>query len=199
MPKTVTVEDYGFAKTTQKIVPGNTATGIGSEISSYIERTLAYTSGGTTEIVAGDLIVGATSGATATVLSVTLTSGTWAGGDAAGTLRLKGQVGTFQSENVKVAAGTDEATIAGNSTAVSSAYLYKGNNAVAVLLSCRDNDALLTMDGTKPDQTSLVGHTLAANGSIVIQGENNIKNVKVIDRVSGSASIISATCFYRLA
>ena len=64
-------------------------------------RRLAFTSGGTTEISVGDTLTGATGGATATVCCVTLTSGTWAGEDAAGELLIYGQVGTFESEEVR--------------------------------------------------------------------------------------------------
>lgn len=79
-------------------------------------RTIAFTSGGTTEIEEDDTITGATSGATATVKRIIVTSGTWAGGDAAGTLVLYSQTGTFQSENLDVGASSNLATIAGDST-----------------------------------------------------------------------------------
>ena len=82
------------------------------------ERTVAYTSGGTYEITPGDTITGATSGATATVVQAPVSSGSWAGGDAAGTLTLQDQVGTFQSENLNVGGNSNVATIGGNSTAV---------------------------------------------------------------------------------
>lgn len=84
-------------------------------------RTLAYTSGGTYEIEAGDTITGATSLATARVVAITLSTGTWAGGDAAGTMTLEDQSGTFQSENLNVGGNTNVATIAGNSSAVAAA------------------------------------------------------------------------------
>lgn len=48
----------------------------------------------------GDTITGATSGATATVIGAVTTSGTWAGGTAAGFLFVELQTGTFQSENL---------------------------------------------------------------------------------------------------
>ena len=80
-------------------------------------RSVAFTSGGTTEIEEDDTVTGATSGATAVVKRVILTSGTWAGGDAAGTFILYSQSGTFQSENLNVGAVPNLATIAGNSTA----------------------------------------------------------------------------------
>lgn len=79
-------------------------------------RRLSFTSGGTTEIVEGNTITGATSGATAYVERVVLTSGTWAGGDAAGYFILSTQVGTFRSENLNVDVNPNLATISGNST-----------------------------------------------------------------------------------
>ena len=81
-------------------------------------RELAFTSGGTTEIAEGDTITGATSGATAVITRVVLTSGTWAGGAAAGKFIFASQTGTFQAENLNVGASTNLATIAGNSTAI---------------------------------------------------------------------------------
>lgn len=67
---------------------------------------LDYDSGGVAEIEAGDTLAGATSGATAIVDAVTLDSGTWAGGDAAGTLMLRRKSGTFQDdENLNKSGG----------------------------------------------------------------------------------------------
>jgi len=80
-------------------------------------KKLAFTSGGTYEVQVGDTITGATSGETATVVGITkLTSGSWAGGDAAGSFYLQNQSGTFQSENLNVGANSNVATIAGDST-----------------------------------------------------------------------------------
>lgn len=74
---------------------------VGTQSSIYHQ--VAFTSGGTRAIVAGDTITGATSGETAIVTAVSdLSSGTWAGGDAAGTLTLRTKSGTFQSENLNV-------------------------------------------------------------------------------------------------
>ena len=82
------------------------------------EKTIAFTSGGTYQIVVGNTITGAISGATAIVEFVLpLTSGTWAGGDAAGTLELRYQSGTFEAENLNVGSDTNVATIAGNTSA----------------------------------------------------------------------------------
>jgi len=80
-------------------------------------KTLNFTSGGTSRISEGDIVTGATGGATATVASVELTSGAWADGDAAGTLTIYAQAGAFQAENLNLGtAGSNVATIAGDST-----------------------------------------------------------------------------------
>lgn len=76
-------------------------------------KRVAFTSGGTTAITEGDTITGATSGASATVERIALTSGAWADGDAAGWLVLSGVLGTFVAENLDVGASSDLATIAG--------------------------------------------------------------------------------------
>ena len=81
-------------------------------------RELAYTSGGTYEIAVGNTITGATSGATAVITAISLSSGTFAAGTAAGRLTFASQTGTFQSENLNVGANLNVATIAGNSSAI---------------------------------------------------------------------------------
>lgn len=83
---------------------------------AFLQWVIPFSSGGTTEIVAGNTITGATSGATAVVESVLLYSGTWAGGDAAGFFTvLEGSLsGTFGSENVFVGSGTNDATVTVN-------------------------------------------------------------------------------------
>ena len=76
---------------------------------------IAFTSGGVYEVVVDDVIEGETGGATATVRSIDVTSGTWAGGDAAGDLYLDQQTGNFQAETIKVGANLNVADIGGNS------------------------------------------------------------------------------------
>lgn len=79
---------------------------------------LAFTSGGTYEVLEGDTITGATSTETAVVERINLTSGTWAGGDAAGWLTLSSPSGAFQAENLNVGANMNVATIAGDADAI---------------------------------------------------------------------------------
>ena len=81
-------------------------------------RQLSFTSGGVTAIAEGNTITGAISGATAVITRVVVTSGTWAGGDAAGKFIFASQTGTFQAENIDVGATLNLATIAGNSSAI---------------------------------------------------------------------------------
>lgn len=65
-----------------------------------IKQVIAFTSGGTDEIKAGDKLHGNTSDATATIDQVIVDSGTWAGGDAAGWLIIDRTtlVSNFQGE-----------------------------------------------------------------------------------------------------
>lgn len=68
---------------------------------------------GDNEISAGDTITGKVSAETAIVDYVDVTSGTWGGADAAGTIYVHTVSGAFQNEIVTVG-GTDSATIAGD-------------------------------------------------------------------------------------
>ena len=75
---------------------------------------MAFTSGGTDVPEVGDTVVGATSSDTGEICKITLGSGSWSGGDAAGTLWLRNVTGEFQAENLDIDARsiTDFATIA---------------------------------------------------------------------------------------
>lgn len=73
----------------------------------------------TVSIDEGDTITGETSGATADVTRVLVTSGSFAEENAAGYLYLTDQTGTFQSEAIKTGDQTGLATIGGDSAALS--------------------------------------------------------------------------------
>lgn len=190
----------GIPKTSQKIVPGNTVTSLAASVLSYQQHVITFTSGGTTAIAVGDTVVGATSGYMADVLAVTLTGGSWAGGDAAGTLTVKNLSAPLASwtnnENLKVGAGTDEATMTGKPVADTSDYEFKGATAKAALIQATGNAALMCIDGSSPNQTRLKGLTLAANTAFVLIGPEVLRNLKVIDLVAGSASAVNVTLFY---
>ena len=192
---TRTIEDYGIPLTSQKIVPGNTRTQISSGAFQYVERTLAFTSGGTTEIVVGDVICQSAGTISAVVKSISAITGTWAGGTAAGTLTLKNQIGTFTAAAIYVGAGSDEATVAGNSTAVTTDYRFKNALAKVAVVQVLAQTALITIDGSKPDQTLLKGWSVAAGGQFMVL-EEAIQRIWVVDRVASSASTILIQCYF---
>lgn len=94
----------------------------GGWVAQSLGLRLGFTGGGSANTVeSGDEIEGVTSGATATVERVVLQSGSWSGGDAAGYFVISGQTGTFVAENIDdtTKGGSNDATIAGDSTAIS--------------------------------------------------------------------------------
>lgn len=83
----------------------------------YPVSVLEFTGGGVATLLAGDVITGATGSATATVKKVSLTSGSWLAGNAAGQVEITGQNGVFQAENIDTDTQANIATIpAGDST-----------------------------------------------------------------------------------
>lgn len=116
----IELDDSGEARIIERI---DLSSGKGLTPKGFPKRggvcTKAYTSGGTHEVVAGDVLHGATSAATCRVLSLTLTSGTWAGGDAAGTLTVCDKSGVFQAEDLDEGVNDNVCTIgAGDLTVV---------------------------------------------------------------------------------
>jgi hypothetical protein len=78
---------------------------------------IAFTTGLAASIVDGASIVGGTSAATATVVRVVVTSGSFAAGNAAGWLHVTGVTGTFQAAEFIKVGGTNRATCSGAQTA----------------------------------------------------------------------------------
>jgi hypothetical protein len=74
---------------------------------------IAFTSGGTHEVLAGDTLTGATSGATCLVVDVVLNTGTWASGTAAGYFGISTVTGQFVSENLNEGVNSAVCTITG--------------------------------------------------------------------------------------
>jgi hypothetical protein len=184
----------------QKIVPGNTVTGLSASCYEYLEYTLQVNGvdAGTTEPAAGGWVVGA-AGARAIIVSATLDSGAWGNVNARVTLRLKSLSGTFvATENVAYGANADHFTVrtAFSQVLCSDEYRYKGMLAKAILVSVDAQTALCSWSGATPDQTSLIGQSIVAGASIMIQDANAIRKFKCVDRVGSSASNVQITFYF---
>lgn len=97
---------------------------------------LAFTGGGTAQIVVGDIITGATSLATAEVHLITQTGGNWNAGTASGELEIIDQTGTFQAENINTPNQDDIATVPSDSTGL--AVVLLGGGQVKIPMSTRN-------------------------------------------------------------
>lgn len=113
---------------------------------------IAFTSGSEVP-AAGDTLVGATSTETAVFMFAVVTSGTWAGGDAAGFLFCKTVSGVFQSENINIQGGTANVlTIGGDFT--TGIFVTIGNSMYAIALtaaemSCKQGEIHIIDSATK--------------------------------------------------
>ena len=180
----------------ERITPGNTATGSSSKCLTYQEFFFTFTGGGTLTPLVGNWIKGATSSATAMIVKIgTLTGGSWAGGDAAGTLYVASVSGTFNgSENISVVGTADDMTMSSVLKAVpDGAYtneLMRGWTARAAQYVVLSNSQLMCFDGSIPDQTQLIGVPLSAGQNLILKDPASIKNWYTIDYVSGSAGIV---------
>jgi hypothetical protein len=84
----------------------------------FLAWPMAFTGGGTDVPKVGDVVVGATSSDTGEIVKIEVTSGSWAGGDAAGVIWLRKVSGEFQAEDLDIDEReiTDFATIAAGLT-----------------------------------------------------------------------------------
>lgn len=98
----------------KKQIPEKTIIELTNDAGAGPPKKLAFTSGGTYVIAPGNTIA---QGSThALVEEVVVSSGSWAGGNAAGDLYLSDQVGDFVAGNLAIGSNSDVATVAGNST-----------------------------------------------------------------------------------
>lgn len=126
--------------------------------------TLAFTSGGTHEVLVGDTLTGATSGSTCVVTKITLSSGTWAGGDAAGTFHLRLQSAALQSENLNEGANNNVCTIASDSTQV-----------IVALCNGTNSDEAFTGDNTDFFWSENWDHDGASDITYITNNQNPIQ------------------------
>jgi hypothetical protein len=101
------------------------------------QDSIAFTSGGTAEIAVGDVVTCVEGGETAIVEGISaLSSGSWAGGDAAGTLYLSSVSGVFQAGELSTPTQANIATVGGDTTVVIDHTVIEPEHGI-----CVNNDA----------------------------------------------------------
>jgi len=201
------MEYWGTPRCFQRMVPGNNALSTIATSIYYTEWTVAFTSGGTTVTSVGSWIVGATSGVVAEVVAITVTGGTFGGGDAAGTMRLKSKyhptavtTNWTSGENWKIGAGSDDGTFTALPVLApkqdrKSAFPI-GTPAKCALVTVLTNTELVDLDGGIPDQTALAGLPMKDGSSILLRDIEEIINFKAIDYAASSAGAVGIQYFF---
>lgn len=181
----------------QKIVPGNTATALSADCIQYVRKRLDFDDGDT-ELTVGSWIVGATNGAIAKIVEVNADTSTWTNNTGYLILDSLNGIAFQNDEEIKQAGAATAANVNGLLKYWDRDYPYKGMMAKSILVSVYAQTALVNcfIGGGIPDQTALVGVPMVANSSIRINDINAIKNFKVIDYVSGSASTVQVTFYF---
>jgi hypothetical protein len=194
------IEHLGVPMSSQKIVPGATATGIAPNVLTYQRFTVAFTLGGTVVLNPGDTIVGLVSGATADIVSINITSGAFGTSDAAGTMVLDNYIGTFNSDEVVSTRGGANDATATTLTLVpvvdTSDFFYKGAAASAAIVQALTQTALFNIDGTNPDQSVKKGFQLSAGSSYTLTSPEAVRQFRVLDATNGSATTVNVICFF---
>lgn len=135
--------------------PLNTATvtmSLFKGVSRNPVSSLAFTSGGTYQIQVGDIIVEQGGDlASATVEAVHVTAGSWAGGDAEGTLEISSQNGVFTAAQLlDVGAEADVATASGDSTGLAAVTVDADDKAkIPVYSDDLTTNDFVRIEGTK--------------------------------------------------
>lgn len=174
-----------------------------------INRMLGFTSGGTYEPQVNDVILGASSGAIATITKIVLSTGTWGAGTAAGTLYLHNQVGTFYAtaevlKLIKAADGAavaDAATsVAGNSS-VADIKVRQTRTAKAMLVEVLANPINYMADGSAPTidgNTTIPGRGInaVANTNFLLEDIRSIVNFKWINGTGSSNAQVRFQGFF---
>ena len=129
--------------------------------------TRPFNSGGTSEIIVGDTIVGATSTTTGYVMGVSLSSGSWAGGDAVGSFTIRRKTGRFtDSENLDIQGGlANQATITGSQTTIKP--IESTTNSLA---------SMITYSGGGVDDYPLSGTILGVQATFTIEYKHRVGN-----------------------
>jgi len=138
---------------------------------------------GSVQINQGDAITDPISGATAIVDQVTLASGTWGGGDAAGTLLIKKVVGTFNDTNNIEVSATPVATSDGDSVLGLRGYtavVWSQNDAIELM---SDIDIGFDKPGALQYENP-ASETIVPDGVIFTDGSNLQSSVSLSNLAS---------------
>lgn len=144
-------------------------------------QVVPFTSGGTHEVLVADTLTGATSSATCVVVLIELTSGTWAGGDAAGFFVVKTVSGTFVAENLNEGANGNVCTIAAApAVAAASGGARNGHQNLAF-----DDTAveLAVFKGIMPSHYDGGGVTVKLNVAAATDTTNNLVFSCALERI----------------
>ncbi len=198
-----TFEYIGQALCSEKIVPGNVAVALSPNCYQYKEWNVqcdGVDAGSTAAgVVAGTWVVGQTSAARGVVVSATLDSGAWGNANARVTLRIKSLSGTFTAgEDLGAGANLNHLTIRASCKEVPcmDGYDHKGDMAKYAVVTITGAVALVTLDGSLPDQTSIIGIPLTPYASLPLQDINTIKVFRTIDYTAASVSTAQVTYFF---
>lgn len=162
--------DYGAGPTNVYIAPNR----------------IPFNSGGTTELKVGDKIEGGTSSATGIVRAIEITSGSWAGGDAAGYIYLSTSSGTWQSEQINRTKPSTSSDIASCTGAIQGNI---GNGNTQFVVKDPDGDDAANDSGNVNyiyhEYTSLSGYEAGFTDA------NHINNASLV-----AATVVAHTCCY---
>ncbi len=151
---------------------------------------LGFDSGGTTELKTGDKIEGNSSGATGIIRAIEITSGSWAGGDAAGYLYFSTTSGTWQNNeqinrtkpSTSANIATADGTLQGN--------LGNGNTQFVV----KDPDGADASDVGSAETVNSIHHEYASLSAFEA-GFTDANHINDSD-LTNAAVIAHACCYY---
>jgi len=142
-----------------------------SDSTTISSSELSFTNG-VTEIKVGDVVTGETSGKSGTVRSITLSSGSWAGDDAAGSMQLVGSTGTFTSgEYLKVGAVVEMAkagTYTAGTVGVIATEDYVDDTVADASFGNYETTTTITSDVEVNDETDEIEETEALTDLLLV-------------------------------
>jgi len=148
----------------------------------------AFTSGGTTPIAVGDTVTGGISGQTAKVVLVSVTSGSWAGGDAAGSIYVGTPSGAFSNGEALLVGGSDLATLTADF--VVSSWLTVNSGATAARTA--PGDEIRMKKTTGPEALGINATFTNESPTVTLRSPNTIDIYDCETAFTASANITAS-------